>query len=117
MDFPLAWLGLLAIGAAPALINSNLKGDALLHVVDVSTGAILLVDGDDDLLLRVADVTPQLISRGVNVINLDDVRRTIHTSPAVRPPDELRENINPNSPLMLFYTRYRHSSSLDPFVK
>ncbi|KIW81634.1 hypothetical protein Z517_04660 [Fonsecaea pedrosoi CBS 271.37] len=45
-DFVLGWLGLLAIGCYPAMINYNLVGGALVHCVKIAECRILLVDED-----------------------------------------------------------------------
>ena len=45
-DFMFAWLGLLAIGCYPAMINYNLVGGALVHCVKLAECPLMLVDED-----------------------------------------------------------------------
>jgi acyl-CoA synthetase (AMP-forming)/AMP-acid ligase II len=104
-DFVFAWIGLWSIGAAPALINISLTGNALLHCVKISGATILLAGGDEDAVARVVRARPDLEGIGVMVLRLDDFRDEIEMSSPVRPPDELRKDIKPMSPFGLFYTR------------
>ncbi|KAI0477138.1 hypothetical protein GGR56DRAFT_391114 [Xylariaceae sp. FL0804] len=108
-DFVLAWLGLLAVGAAPALINHNLARQALLHCLGVAGAALVLADGPDPLMARLDGVADELAQRGVRVARLrddaDNVRAELDaqaTDPP--PPDALREGVRPDSPYGLFYT-------------
>ncbi|KAK3684637.1 hypothetical protein LTR37_020069 [Vermiconidia calcicola] len=45
-EFVLAWMGLLAIGCWPAMINYNLVGGALVHCTKIAECRLLLVDND-----------------------------------------------------------------------
>jgi acyl-CoA synthetase (AMP-forming)/AMP-acid ligase II len=105
-DFMLAWLGLWSIGAAPAMINYNLGGKALVHCLKISGAKILLVDDEPDLQARIAEVAPllekeypmQLITLGA------ETKREIDAMSTQRPPDELREQVKADWPMCLFYT-------------
>ena len=50
------WLGLAKVGVVPALINYNLRGDALLHCIQIA-GSIAVITskelepGKDDIVL------------------------------------------------------------------
>lgn len=101
-DFPLAWIGLWAVGAAPAMINYSLAGKALLHCMGISTARLMLVDGDEAARKRIEDVRDRL--EGVEIMYLEDVKAEIESMPPERPPDELREHITLNSPMSLLYT-------------
>lgn len=104
-DFVFAWLGLFAIGAAPALINHNLTKAALLHCLGISNAPLLLADGNPELLARIEEVKGELAEKGVKVVNLGDVKVEINAIKAERPPDKLRDQVKPSSPFGLFYTR------------
>ncbi|KAL2759954.1 hypothetical protein ACRALDRAFT_1046684 [Sodiomyces alcalophilus JCM 7366] len=97
-DYIFAWLGLLAIGAAPAMINHNLAGEALLGCIRTSGAKLILVDGDgnEDLLKRVAD--------GVMTLHLCDIRDEISRMSTAAPEDSLRNGLTPGDPMALFYT-------------
>ncbi|KAH8165167.1 hypothetical protein CIB48_g3097 [Xylaria polymorpha] len=103
-DFVLAWMGLWAIGAAPALINYNLTRQALLHCLGIAGSKLVLADGPDGILERLEAVAGDLDASGVRVVKLAEVGGQIAASPATRPPDELRASVTPNSPFGLFYT-------------
>lgn len=45
-DFMFAWMGLLAIGCYPAMINYNLVGGALVHCAKLADCKLMLVDED-----------------------------------------------------------------------
>jgi acyl-CoA synthetase (AMP-forming)/AMP-acid ligase II len=103
-EFVLAWMGLWAIGAAPALINHNLTRQALLHCLGVAESKLVLADGPPELLERLDLVQDELAMNGARIVKLADVRSQVEASPATRPPDELRESLSPMSPFGLFYT-------------
>lgn len=105
-DFVFAWLGLFAIGAAPALINHNLTKAALLHCLAISNAPLVLADGRPELLARIEEVKEELAAKSVKVVNLADVKTEINAIKAERPPDKLREDVKPGSPFGLFYTRF-----------
>ncbi|KAL2811765.1 hypothetical protein BJX63DRAFT_433115 [Aspergillus granulosus] len=54
-EFIFAWLGLWAIGCAPAAINYNLTGDALVHCLRIAGTRIVLVDDDEGCVGRVEE--------------------------------------------------------------
>ncbi|KAI0969510.1 AMP-binding enzyme [Xylaria arbuscula] len=103
-DFVLAWMGLWAIGAAPALINHNLTRQALLHCLGIAGSSLVFADGPGELLARLDDVEPDLTVSGTRVVKLDAVRNEIDSMPTTRPPDELRAAVTPASAFGLFYT-------------
>lgn len=103
----MAWLGLWAIGAAPAMINYHLAGKALIHCLKVSGAKLLLVDEDTELVARIederADIEAQL---GMKILVLDaDAKRDIRAMKAERPDDAYRKGVKGNWPMSIFYTR------------
>ncbi|GKT65463.1 AMP-binding enzyme [Colletotrichum tofieldiae] len=104
-DFAFAWVGLLAIGAAPAMINYNLTGKALLGCIELSTAKLVLVDGGPDIASKYAGVQTELDLKGIKVINIGEERSQIYQMDPIRPRDELRRGIVPSDAMALFYTR------------
>lgn len=103
-DFMCAWYGLMAVGAAPAMINTNLASKALLHCVEIAQARLILADGDGDMLDRFQGVQAELEASGHKIVTLGDVRDHILNLDPVRPADELRKGIEMDSPMMLTYT-------------
>jgi acyl-CoA synthetase (AMP-forming)/AMP-acid ligase II len=106
-DFIFAWMGLWAIGAAPAMINYNLAGKALLHSLEVAGSQILLVDGEEELVNRVEDARGE-IERGLRmkIFVLDrGFKEGIRAMKVERPDDSYRDAIKGNWPMCIFYTR------------
>lgn len=104
-DFIFAWFGLLAVGAAPALLNHNLPPSALMHCLSLSGATLLLAAGRPELLARLDDARPDLAARGITVVLLDDGAE-VNAMTGERPPDHLRADVAPRQPFGLFYTRY-----------
>ncbi|KAK1573528.1 AMP-binding enzyme [Colletotrichum navitas] len=103
-DFVFAWMGLIAVGAAPSMINYNLTGKALLGVIEISTAKLMLVDGGSDIVEKYASVQTELDLKGIKVINIGEERSRIYQRDPVRPRDELRKSVTPASAMCMFYT-------------
>lgn len=106
-EFVFAWLGLWSIGAAPAMINYNLAGKALIHCLSVSGATLLLVDEDPELVARVEDVRADIeMQLGMRISILDGaLKNGIRGMKADRPEDAYREGVRGNWPMAIFYTR------------
>jgi acyl-CoA synthetase (AMP-forming)/AMP-acid ligase II len=105
-DFMFAWIGLWAIGAAPALINCNLAGKALLHCLKISGATVLLVDSDEALQGRINEVKSEIEGDiGMRWVTLGDVKSVIVGLPAQRPGNEFRDNVKGGDMMCLLYTR------------
>lgn len=107
-EFLFAHLGSWAIGSAPAWINYNLAGDALVHCLKVSGAKFLLVDEDAECRRRIEEVRERLEGElGMVVKVLDkELKGEIARMEPVRPGDEMRVGAKGKFPLFLFYTRY-----------
>ncbi|CAK7242640.1 MAG: hypothetical protein STHCBS139747_004136 [Sporothrix thermara] len=103
-DFITAWLGLLAIGAAPAMINFHLTSKALLHCLNISGAKLVMVDGPPDAHARIAAVQGELDNQGYRVVDLAAARPEVYATDARRPGDELRAGVQAHSPAAMFYT-------------
>jgi acyl-CoA synthetase (AMP-forming)/AMP-acid ligase II len=105
-DFIFAWLGLWAIGAAPAMINYNLAGSALIHCLKVSGATLLLVDEDQALGARIGDARGQIEGElGMKIRVMDSqAKKDIRSQNAERPADSYREGVKGDWAMAMFYT-------------
>jgi acyl-CoA synthetase (AMP-forming)/AMP-acid ligase II len=105
-EFIFNWLGIWAVGAAPAMINYHLTGDALIHCVKLSGAKVMVVDWDDEVRERIEENRSRLEGElGVRIIILDDATKThINSLPPIRPSNSLRDGTSPTFPMALFYT-------------
>jgi len=116
-EFMFAWAATWAIGTAPAMINHNLGGDALIHCLKLSDSKVVLVDGENELRSRVEEIRERIEGElGMKIIVLDDeLKAKIAGIAPKRPDPELRRNIKGTDPVMLIFTRY--GENLLPFSK
>jgi acyl-CoA synthetase (AMP-forming)/AMP-acid ligase II len=106
-EFLFIWLGLLSIGAAPALINYNLASGALLHCVRISRTNILVYDSAPDCVSRIEASAKQLREAGVEPIVLSgELKDKIAKNPVTRPTTDCFENTSKVLSLALMYTRF-----------
>ena len=106
-DFLFMWMGLLSIGAAPALINYNLASEALVHCIRISGAKILIYDSAEDCVARISGSQQQLGGLSIDTIRLtDDFRWEISQFPETRPIVDAFENATGLFSVGLFYTRY-----------
>lgn len=102
-DFLFVWIGLLAIGAAPAMLNYHLRGDALAHCLRISGARSVIVDGEEEAWERVKEVhRDQRVS--VEFVKLKDAKRDAMGIRTERLPDEMRSGIKATHPMALIYT-------------
>lgn len=105
-DFIFAWLGLWSIGAAPAMINYNLTGKALLHCLKISGANLLLVDPDEQFQQRINGSLDAIEGElGMKKVTLGTLTLAeIRSIPPKRPEDSHRAGLQGNWPLVIFYT-------------
>ncbi|KAF7591201.1 hypothetical protein BBP40_001860 [Aspergillus hancockii] len=107
-EFIFAWLGLWSIGCAPAAINYNLSGDALLHCLKISGAKLVLVDDDDECLSRIDECRGTIEGElGMELITIDPTFTTTVLSqyPTTVPEDgRLALNMKGDYPAILLYT-------------
>ncbi|KAK5559549.1 hypothetical protein LTR46_002591 [Exophiala xenobiotica] len=103
--FMFVWFACMAIGAAPAFINYNLEGKALLHCLDVCQTRLLIVDDDAGCQKRIDESRADIEARGTKTAVLDGaLKQRISSRPATRPADELRAGTKGSFPYCLIYT-------------
>ena len=110
------WIGLLCIGAVPALINFNLTSKPLLHCVTVADAKLLIFDSE--IADKVEVIKDSLSEAGIRSICLVDPQApadnlswaeslhetTISSQSSERPPDSLRTGRALTDMEMLMYT-------------
>lgn len=90
------------------MINVNLASDALIHCLKVSDAKILLVDEDEQCKARI-NAESQRIENvlEMKIVELSgQLKKDLTTRKAARIDDAYRRNINGDSPVALFHTRY-----------
>jgi acyl-CoA synthetase (AMP-forming)/AMP-acid ligase II len=105
-EFLFVHLGSWAIGSAPAWINYNLAGDALVHCLKVAGAKVLLVDEDADCRKRIEDVRDRLegeLGMTIKILG-QELKGEIARMEPIRPGDEMRKDAKGKFPLFLFYT-------------
>ena len=102
----MALLGSWGVGSAPAMINYNISGDALVHCLRLAKAKVLLVDEDEACRIRVEEVRPRIEDElGMKIVILDAAKKEeVSQLPADRPPDTLREPLDGEFPIFLLYT-------------
>lgn len=117
-EFLFVHLGTWSIGTAPAWINYNLAGDALVHCLKISGAKVLIVDEDSECRKRIEDVRSRLEDDlGMTIQVLDQsLKGEILRMEPKRPGDELRKDAKGKAPVFLFYTRYVLPVSVRSFV-
>lgn len=101
-EFMFGWLGLLAIGAAPAMVNFNLTGAALTHCVKVAEATMMLVD--EEVQDRVWS-NDELKSLEMEICVLDDHLKDSIAQREVRAiPKSITDAIDDTAPSALRYT-------------
>ncbi|KAK4041818.1 Isopenicillin N epimerase component 1 [Parachaetomium inaequale] len=107
-EFVFAWIGLWAVGAAPAMVNYHLRGDALVHCLRVSGARLVVVDGDEAAWGGVEEdrggMEAGVKGEKVRFVRLGGVKGEIRGMGTERLPDELRNGVKGTDPMALFYT-------------
>lgn len=118
-DFIFAWLGLWAIGCAPAMINWNLNGEPLMHCLRIAGAKMMLVDTDEGCRERVEGERERVEGElGCKILYLtEELKAEIAGRSAERLGDEYREGVTAESPICLFYTRWDHSADFSKCLR
>jgi len=105
-EFIIVWFAMLCIGAAPAFINYNLEGNALLHCLGVARTKLILVDDDPTFLRRINASRQGIEEKGTKIVLLDQaLNQEVTARKATDPGDEFRGGVTGEFPYCLIYTR------------
>ncbi|THV98152.1 acetyl-CoA synthetase-like protein [Aureobasidium pullulans] len=105
-EFMFSMLATWSLGTAPAMINYNLSGDALLHCLKISSSKVLVVDEDAGCRQRVEDVRDRIEQElGMQIIILDSSTKATIAAISPKPVDaRYREHVDGETPVCLIYT-------------
>jgi acyl-CoA synthetase (AMP-forming)/AMP-acid ligase II len=105
-DFLVLWLGLFCIGCAPAHLNYNLKGDALIHCLKIAGVKMVLVDEEAECKERFEGCRDSVEKElGVTAFVVDEaLMEKVYSGPTNVPGDEYREGVVGSDPTCLLYT-------------
>jgi len=114
-EFMFIWLGLIAIGCAPAMINWNLAVDPLVHCVKIAEARLLVVDEELGCQERIQHESKRIEEDfDVQIVTLSgSLKAKIASSEAVRPDDAYRQGVKAHHPGALLYTRFVHSLEIE----
>ena len=96
-------MALLALGAAPALVNYNLGAEAFVRCVEVANARLVLVDDNAQCKNRAEKARDQFDRQGIKMLVLNESLRELveGLSPAL----PSRPDAEANSSIGLMYTR------------
>lgn len=103
-EFAFMWLGLWCIGAAPAMMNYNLAGKALIHCLKISSAKLMLVDTEEGIQSRVREAESEIQDIGIKIVSLGDKLPEIRSQSSNDPGKQLRLRVKGSWPMCLFYT-------------
>ncbi|KAL5047716.1 hypothetical protein BDW71DRAFT_206085 [Aspergillus fruticulosus] len=109
-EFIFAWLGLWCLGCAPAAINYNLAGDALVHCLRISGARLVLADDEEGCRGRMEEVNGVVGvggELGMETVTVDETfnAKVIPSFPTTVPEGgKLIENTSGEYPAILLYT-------------
>ena len=106
--FLFAWLGLWAVGSAPALINVSQSGSALANSLRVSGAKVVLVDGDKKVKERFEGAKAEIEAMGIKIVVLgEEEKKEIEGVEEVQTVNEsFRRDVKGSDPFGIFYTRF-----------
>jgi len=104
-EFLMIMFATLCMGAAPAFINYNLEGKALMHCLAVCETRLLIVDPDNACQRRIEGSRQQIEALGARIVTLDTaLKAEIKSRPVVVPEDRWRSGMKGDFPYCLIYT-------------
>nr|OQO25827.1 hypothetical protein B0A51_09497 [Rachicladosporium sp. CCFEE 5018] len=102
------WFAIWSLGAIPGFINSNLRDNAFIHCVKISTARLLLIDSSIREVLTdeaKAALGPTDTGRAIDaVIVQEDAHDKIMLLAPYRAPDSLRQGVKYTDTSLLIYT-------------
>lgn len=104
-EFMMIWFATLCIGAAPAFLNYNLEGKALLHCLEVCETRLIIVDADAGCQQRIGASREVIEGKGAKIAVLDEkLKGEIGGMSTECPGDSYRAGTKGSFPYCLIYT-------------
>lgn len=104
-EFMMIWFATLCIGAAPAFLNYNLEGKALLHCLEVCETKLIIVDEDAACQRRIESSRSVIEGKGTRIAVLDAaLKAEVSSKSKVCPEDSYRDGTPGSFPYSLIYT-------------
>jgi acyl-CoA synthetase (AMP-forming)/AMP-acid ligase II len=104
-EFMMLWFATLCIGAAPAFLNYNLEGNALLHCLKVCETKLIIVDEELGCQRRIEGSRQEVEKSGAKIVVLNSaLKASISSLPAICPGEEYRRGVQGSFPYCLIYT-------------
>lgn len=103
-QFVFVWFAIWSLGAKPAFINTNLRGDALLHCIKASTARLLVLDPSLTEALT-SGVQSELSDASIRVAVLEEtIESRVMALRGLRVPDDQRSGDTLSDMAVLIYT-------------
>ena len=104
-EFMMIWFATLCIGAAPAFLNYNLEGKALLHCLEVCETRLIIIDEDAGCQRRIEASRSVIVGRGTKIITHNGaLKNEIRSKSKTCPDDSYRAGTKGDFPYTLIYT-------------
>ena len=107
-EYLMAWLGMIRVGAVTALVNSNLRGQALAHSIDIVQPKLVIAGAD--LAQSYLDVETELAahpaawSLGARIAGMEDLDEALAAASAGLPDAAWRGTLTLKDRALLVYT-------------
>lgn len=103
VQFVYLWFAIMSLGATAALINTGLRGEAMLHCVKTSTARLLVLD--PELQDCLPETQEGLANAGITIALVDSpVESQIRSMVGYRAPDSDRSGAKANDMAVLIFT-------------
>ena len=112
-EFFCTWLGLAKVGVECAFINTNIRGDSLLHSVKVCKARLII--SSPELASAVSELTSDLVPLHISHHILGpEGNMDLHTRSECKPSAVFRKNVTYLSPLYYIFTSGTTGNNLLP---
>ncbi|KAA8915620.1 hypothetical protein TRICI_002230 [Trichomonascus ciferrii] len=104
LDYIFIWFALWSLGATPAFINYNLKGNSLLHCIKIANTNLLVADPEISGMVTPVQKDIEGMGKQVLYLNQEFHQAVMNASPYRAPDAARKKNEELHDPAMLIYT-------------